>query len=151
MASRKIISSVLQNFLGTYTSRYSEYEGYWLFGFLVRDLDEAAFDLLNQEPTVPNTPVAMAMSLAAGRFADQMRKAKLQVSQIADATLRIKKQTTAATGLVNGHSCAGFILKFSATALMNDNKRYEHSRDIFVAPHDERVEIRSARRVESLR
>ncbi len=35
---RRIIKAVLDNFLGTYTSRYSDFHGYWLFGFLVKDL-----------------------------------------------------------------------------------------------------------------
>ena len=35
MPTRRVIKSVLHNFLGTYTSRYSDYNGYWLFGFMV--------------------------------------------------------------------------------------------------------------------
>jgi len=32
------MTAVLKNFLGTYTSRYSDFQGYWLFGFLVPGL-----------------------------------------------------------------------------------------------------------------
>jgi hypothetical protein len=46
MKPRRIIKGVLHNFLGTYTSRYSDYDGYWLFGMLVRDVEELSIDLL---------------------------------------------------------------------------------------------------------
>lgn len=48
MARRRVIKSVLHNFLGTYISRYSDFRGYWLFGFLVSNrFDfESEFDLL---------------------------------------------------------------------------------------------------------
>ncbi len=34
MATRRAINGVLGNFLGTYVSRYSDYDSYWLFGFI---------------------------------------------------------------------------------------------------------------------
>ena len=46
MADRRVIKSVLPNFLGTSTSRYSGYGGYRSFGFLVSDLGESEFNLL---------------------------------------------------------------------------------------------------------
>ena len=35
---------MLHNFLGTVTSRYSEWHGYWLFGFVVSDLERLDHD-----------------------------------------------------------------------------------------------------------
>jgi hypothetical protein len=74
MATRRVIKSVLRNFLGTYTSRYSEIRGYWLFGFLVPDLGELHFDLLSRRadrletaqanPSTPVTPSARLTSPA---------------------------------------------------------------------------------------
>ena len=41
MATADVIKSVLRNFLETFASRYTDYDGYWLFGFLVEhDLNE---------------------------------------------------------------------------------------------------------------
>ena len=48
MASRSVIKSVLWNFLGTYMSRYSDYDGYWLFGFLIEDMGELEINILGQ-------------------------------------------------------------------------------------------------------
>ncbi len=73
MATRRTMRGVLGNFLGTYTSRYSDFDGYWLFGFLVSDLGEFRIDLLAPNPGEPNTPLAVAVQLAAAKFDDQMR------------------------------------------------------------------------------
>jgi hypothetical protein len=75
MAKRKVVKSVLRNFLGTYMSRYSDYRGYWLFGFLVSDLLESEFDLLDRGAGDSETPLAIAERLAATRFEDELRKA----------------------------------------------------------------------------
>lgn len=40
------MKSVLRGFLGTYTSRYSDYRGYWVHGQLPPDLLECTIDLL---------------------------------------------------------------------------------------------------------
>ena len=39
MPTRRVIKSVLRNLLGTLTSRYSDWHGYWLLGFVVKDLE----------------------------------------------------------------------------------------------------------------
>jgi hypothetical protein len=35
--AKRIINGVLDNFLGTFTSRYSNYSGYWVFGMMVEE------------------------------------------------------------------------------------------------------------------
>ena len=65
MASRRVIKGVLGNFLGTYVSRYSDYDGYWLFGFLVGDLGELRINLLGQSVSDPDTPIT---TLSHGRI-----------------------------------------------------------------------------------
>src|SRR5206468_1458652 len=101
MVTHRVVKAVLKNFLGTYTSRYSDYCGYWLFGFLVGDLDEVQFDLLTRAGGNQNTPRAVATLLAATKFADQMCKAGLKPSQFRDARLRIKKLMGTTEELVN--------------------------------------------------
>ena len=43
MPRRRTIKGVLDNFLGTYTSRYSDYDGYWLFGMVVGEVTDYWF------------------------------------------------------------------------------------------------------------
>jgi hypothetical protein len=46
MASTRALRGVVGNLLAAYVSRYSSYQGYWVFGFLVQELDLLEFDLL---------------------------------------------------------------------------------------------------------
>jgi hypothetical protein len=144
MATLRVINSVLRNFLGTYTSRYSDYEGFWLMGFLVADFGELEFDLLARGGDL-NTPLAAAKQLAATKFADQVRKGCLEPARIREARLSIIKRPDLKTGSVNGHPCVGHDVYFRANAVMDNSKRYEKERVLFVAPHDPRVELRSSR------
>jgi hypothetical protein len=145
MAKRKVIKSVLRGFLGTYMSRYSDYHGYWLFGFLVSEQGQMDFDLLGRGDRDARTPLAFAEQLAATKFEDQARKASLDPSQIQEARLRISRSPDAADGLVNGHTVAGFNFAFKAFSVMDDGRRYECEQVVFVARHDPIIELRSMR------
>jgi hypothetical protein len=139
-----IIKSVLRNFLGTYTSRYTDYQGYWLMGFLVADIGEVEFDLLARGGDL-NTPLATAKQLAATKFAEQVRKASLDPERVREARLILIKRAVVKEGSVNGHPCVGYHVCFRANAVMDNSKRYEKEVILFVAPHDPQVERRSAR------
>jgi hypothetical protein len=144
MPSRGAIKSVLHNFLGRYASRYSEYHGYFLFGFLVVDLGEVEFDLLAL-PTNAESPIGVAAQLATTRFADHLQHAGLELAQVREARLRLGKLSGAIQGTVNGRPRAGFGISFSASALLDNGKRYEREKVLWVAPHDPSIESRSAR------
>jgi hypothetical protein len=148
MARRKVIKSVLHNFLGTYMSRYTDYRGYWLFGFLVSEQFQSEFDLLDRRTEDMVAPLAAAKQLAAMRFEDQARKAGLDVSQVREAWLRISSSPDTARASVNGHPGPVFNLSFRVWAVMDNQRRYEFERAEFVAPHDPRVERRADVRVE---
>lgn len=143
MASSKRIQGVLWNFLGTYTSRYSDYAGYWLFGFLPIASQVVQIDLL-RPLTVAVDPLEHASRLAVERFGAQLRKAGLSPSQIREAWLAIEPLSEAA-GLVNGNTCAGRDLRLTATAITGSERTYMAQRVVFVAPHNPRIEIRSGR------
>jgi hypothetical protein len=92
MASRKTMKGILQNFLGTYTSRYSDYNGYCLFGMFVSDLDELKINLLATENIAGESkPMTIARQLAVTKFNEQANKVGLAVSQMREAHLTIKK------------------------------------------------------------
>lgn len=145
MATRKVIRGVLENFLGTYVSRYSEFDGYWLFGFLVENLRELSINLLEQGVNDPATPLGVAVSSAFTKFEAQRIKAGLAPAQVRNAWLTIRRLSGLVNGSVNCHTCVGFKLSFSAVAVMDDGTRYERERVLFVAPHDSHIELRSAR------
>lgn len=145
MVTRRAIRGVLGNFLGTYTSRYSECNGYWLFGFIVADLGDLRIELLTPTGDASDAPLEAAVRSAAAKFVDQMQKAGLVRPQVRDAWLTIRKLPGPAKGSINGVPCAGHNVSFSAGAVMDGGRRYERENVVFVAPHNPRVELRSAR------
>jgi hypothetical protein len=146
MKPRRIIKSVLHNFLGTYTSRYSDYDGYWLFGLLIRDVGELRIDLLcpSVDTTAPRAVVA-TIQLAAQKFREQMEKAGLSGLCAREARLDITSSRDLQRGFVNGRMSVGHTVRFVARVISDYGKTYEHEVSVFVAPHNAEVETRSAR------
>ena len=140
MKPRRIIKGVLHNFLGAYTSRYSDYDGYWLFGMLVRDVGELRIDLLcpSVDAAAPPSVVA-AIQLAAQKFREQMEKSGLSVLCAREARLHIMRSHDLRRGFVNGRMSAGNTVRFAARVVSDYGKTYEHEVSVFVAPHDAKV------------
>lgn len=145
MATRRAMRGVLGNFLGTYMSRYTDFDGYWLFGFLIGDLGELRIDLLAPSVGTPSTPFDVAARSAAARFEDQLRKAGLTRSQVCEAWLVLRKLPATIEGSVNGQPCIGHQLLFSAEAVTDNDRCYRREQGVFVAPHNAKVEGRSGR------
>jgi len=135
MATRRIIKGVLGNFLGTYVSRYSDYDGYLLFGFLVGDFAELRINLLGQCVADPDSPIGVAILTAVAKFEDQRAKAHLASSRIREALLTIRQLPGTVLGTIDGCSCEGFKISFLAEATMDDGKHYERERVEFIAPY----------------
>jgi len=144
MTTDRAFRGVLHNFLGTYTSRYSDYQGFWLFGFVVSALDELRVNLLAPGAPALPTPSALLVSLATQKFADQVQKARLHPSQLRAATLFLARQQAAVYGFVNGHRSLGHVVVFRATAVTDRDRSYSAEAEVFVAPHDPVIESRSA-------
>lgn len=143
MARSKAICGVLANFLGTYASRYSSYDGFWLFGFLVRDLTEIRIDLLAPPPSEAGSPVGTAVRFAVVKFEDQMRKAGVIHAQVREASLVIRMLPDVVEGTINGVRCVGCNVSLLAHALTQSGRQHERERILFVAPHNPQVEHRS--------
>ena len=87
MPSSRVLRSVIHNFLGTFMSRESEFDRYWLFGFVVAASPELDIDLLSETEVGDGTPIGVFRSVAASRFADQLSKAGLERRRMENATL----------------------------------------------------------------
>ena len=144
MTRRRVIPAVLQGFLGTFISRYSDYDGYWLFGFLVDDLSTVTIDLLSEHAR-DSTPLDVTRRLAAQRFAEQVAKSGLPRRWIDLADLTVATSAQGMTGLVNGNAVPGHLMRFQARAVTDLGREYERTVSVFVAPHDPSIESRSLR------
>jgi hypothetical protein len=150
MTRRRAIRSILHNFLATYTSRYSDYDGYWIFGMIVGGLEEMDIDLLRFEDCAADAaPLPAAKNLAVTRFSEQIEKSRLAVSCVREARLTITKAPGTSSGLVNGCMRPGYEVRLTARAASDLGKTYESIISIFVAPHNPSVEQRSTRRISS--
>ncbi len=148
MASRHVIPGALHNFLGTFTSRYSDFDGYWVFGFLVEGMDTVRIDLLGEVAEgADSTPSGFVRRLAALKFSEQIAKVGLLKAWFREAYLEISKSPESKRGVVNGRSSSGYDLRFQAHVVTDLGRAYESTESIFVAPHDPKIELRSARAV----
>jgi hypothetical protein len=147
MESRRDLKGILYNFLGTFTSRYSDWDGYWLFGLLVDDFKQIQIDLVNNNAENNNTKqFRFVKALAVGKFKEQIEKAGLGMSCVREARLDIIKPEDSTFGLVNNSKCSGYDVKFSVRVISDLGKTYKNEIVIFVAPHNPNVERRSVRR-----
>ncbi len=135
VTTRRVMKSVLRNFLGTYISRYSDYQGYWLFGQLPSDLWEWTIDLLGPVPE-GNAPSEAAHRLAIRRFAEQISKSRLALDAVHEATLKLDRSPEVVEGHRGSGMAKGHMVRFVARAVMDNGRVYEYENSVFVAPHD---------------
>lgn len=145
MPGRRSINGVLCGFLGTYTSRYSDFDGYWVFGFLVAEVVDVKFNLLGDEAVSVASPLAFAETFAKARLKEQMRKAALPFDWLAEASLEIMRSTAPTRGQVNAVVGAGFDVTFVARVVSDLGTVYRRTTSVFVAPHDPVREQQSRR------
>ena len=148
MATSRVLRGVLGNFLGTYTSRYCDYDGYWLFGLLVPVLGDLHIDLLAPVAGVAGSSCAFAVATAVAAFEDQALKAGLARSQVQKAWLTIRQLPGSLGCNVNGQLCNGYNILFSVGAVADTGRQYAHEKIIIVAPHNAAIERRSTRAAE---
>jgi hypothetical protein len=147
MKIRRQITGALCGLLDTYGSRYSDYDGYWIFGLLVREADSFSFDLLREESAPALSPVvAEARLLARTKFQEQLQRAHIPAECVSEAKLTIQKIGGSKIGPVSGHLLHGHQVSLVAEAISDLGKKYRSEKFVFVAPHDPCVEHRSIRR-----
>lgn len=134
---------MLHNFLGTFASRYSDHRGYWLFGQLPVGLDRCSVDLRG-DPPEGESPVEVARRLAIRRFNEQVRKAGLDRSVVAEALLSWTRAEPV-LGWQGDHQVSGHRVELRARVVTDMGRAVERRHVCFVAPHDPSRERRRLR------
>jgi hypothetical protein len=148
LPSCRILKSVVYGLVGTYTSRNSDYDGYWVFGLVLDDLQDARLDLLcTGVGPVGRRPWSFARRLAVAKFREQLMKAGLDGGCVRTAELLIHTLPGSSRGFVNGQASDGRTVLFTARVETSTGRLFERAVSVFVAPHDARVEQRSIRRL----
>jgi hypothetical protein len=147
MPSRRLIAGALHNFLGTFTSRNSDFNGYWVCGFLAREVGPIRFELLGDHAVnLKMSPVTFAQRLAAQLFGEVIAKINLPREWIREAYLDISKSESMRNSLAGGQVRACFEVRFHAQVITDLGKVYGRVVSMPIAPHDPAVEWRSTRR-----
>jgi len=119
MKVRRRLTGVLCGFLDAFTSRYSDYDGYWIFGLLVRERAQVSFDLLHRSSDMQETPVFVASArIAQSTFVSLLDKYGIPAEFVSEASFEMSKLDPAIIGAVNGLTCTGhrYLLRASATS-----------------------------------
>ena len=144
MPHRRELKAVLHNFLGTYTSRNSDHDGYWVFGLAEAQLGDLRVDLVG--PSADSSDAqAHASGLARQRFSEQLAKAKIPLSFVREAQLTVDRSDSPTRGFVNERAVEGHVFRFSVRAVSDRGAVFEDQASVFVAPHNAKLERRSAR------
>jgi hypothetical protein len=149
MPSRKLIAGVLRGFLGTYVSRYSDLDGYLVFGLAADGLDGLDVELTSAGPPPSLDPVSEVRRLAIQRFAEQLAKADLPWSVVASAKLTIARDAERSrdpAASVAIRVVTGYDYTFTIAVVTDLGRPYRAERRAFIALHTPGAFARSARR-----
>lgn len=135
------MKSILEGFLGSFTSRYSDIDGYWLHGLIRYGSVNLDVDLMASPPD-DRTSEAAARRLAVNRFSELLTKVGLDAGRVAEARLTARAGAEIVQGWHGQELGEGRMVEFGATAVMDNGRRYERTRTVFVAPHDPTRESR---------
>ena len=139
--TRRVMKSVLHNFLGTYTSRYSDFHGYWMLGQVPSDVLQSTIDLLEQ-PREGERVAEAARRLAVQKFTQQVERAGLSPQAIREATLQLCTNPEIVEGRHGDYLSNGHMVRFIARAITDTGHVFHDEATVFVAPHSPRKERR---------
>lgn len=147
MPRRKALKGVMHSFLRSFTSRYSDYDGYWIFGLVTCELNKLTINLMDVENTTNNEVVLFPAQLGQREFKEQTDKAKLPMHFVRQAQMNVSQSTATTKGFVAGHLCTGHIYTFSIQVISDLGRPFRATTHKFIAPHNPAVEHRSTRRI----
>ncbi len=141
MAGWRTLRAVAPNFLSTFTSRYRDRDGWWLFGLAESSLDGITIDLLADAPG-PDSAREQVVHDAIHQFRDQLQKQRVPLSLLVEATLQCRRgdkdRRIAGEYVREGHDF--IVIVYIKTTTGNEITR---SKQLFVSPHDPHLEHRT--------
>jgi len=153
MGKIRLMKSVPHNILGTFCSRYSDIDGYWMFSFLIPQLEfsginSLTIDLIGDCYAESTAILQSVHRRSVSVFRDQLSKAGLSLASIRSATLNISWPMKDSDGQVNLHRCKGRAVLFRVCIMTSQGRMCDAEKRMFVAPHNPQVEHCSGRQSE---
>lgn len=138
---------MLYNYLETFTSRYSDYDGYWFFGLLFHQLDGFSIELVSSISMPRDDLVTIWFCAEArSRFAELIERERIPPEFVRNASLASRLLSAEVIGSIAGRPVAGSVFRLTTLVTSDLGVDYRREKDLFVAPHDSTREHRSIRR-----
>ena len=140
MKVRRRITGALASFLDTYISRYTDLNGYWLFGQLLVEASNTQLPIISGEAQLPVLPISRhATILGRKKLFEQLDKHHIPREFVKEADLRFEKKEES-YGWIEHRRVRGYLVVLTANAISDLGKKYTCHARIFVSPHDPEVE-----------
>lgn len=137
---------MLHNYLETLSSRYSDYDGFWVFGLLFHNLGAIKIDLDSQSSLLPGDPVLVWFEAESRRkFAEQIAKDRIPIEYVRAARLVCEVVSKPFSGSIGGSPTEGATCRLTVSVTSDLGAEYSRKKEFFVAPHDPSREHRSTR------
>jgi hypothetical protein len=143
LSSINEINGAIAGFLGTYSSRYSDFRGYWLMPRLLSPSAPLTFDLMGTGD-LPNDPCGSAERLAREKFSQQLAKHRRKPSDLKSATLEIRTSDTSKRALAGPSTRDCYTMTLSLVVAATLGKHFKRQIELLVAPHNPHFELRRA-------
>ncbi|MEM7246244.1 MAG: hypothetical protein AAF533_12925 [Acidobacteriota bacterium] len=145
MTTRRAIKGVLHDFLGSFTSRNSDYRGYWLLGQLLPEPEQRELDLIGR-PTGGGGAWGFARDLALRLFQEQVLATGLGLEDVDAATLEWCRGDGVMSLSKKNPRVIGYRVRLRVRATMVGGRCFErHVTLDYVSPRDPRRDRRSTR------
>jgi hypothetical protein len=144
MSSRKILKTAMFGFLGTLTSRYSNYRGYWIYGLLKKELNGLEIDLLAEHVSSAISPIDFFQNFARMKMRDQIIKNNCNISWVKNATLTCSVIGPEYKRYFEEGERSGQDYEIKCNWLTDIGVRKNASVKIFVSQHDPQKERRNS-------
>ncbi len=144
----KEINGALAGFLGRFTSRNADYQGYWLIPFLLDLHEPIQIELLAY--TEVKGKMADDIRAVATRFAqitlsEQLKFVERTPAELQRASLLITSSSESEQRLAGSHVRECFPMKLKVQVKTNSGREFARDLSLFVAPFDPSLARRSTR------
>jgi len=140
-----IIKSIIDGYHGAFTSRNADYRGYWIFGFIVNELEGLEIDLLlpYPKPTKAISPMEAIEALARYRFQSIVYRHDFQIELIKEAITenQVTQKSQYITSLKEGVLRPARGVHFKTSIVTMSGKRYNTQTIKYIRPHSPRMEL----------
>jgi hypothetical protein len=138
------IFSCARGFLGTIISRYSNYDGYWIYGFLIKQHESIEINLLDSIDNYPGrNPLKYFTRISINKFHTQVIKNQINEKDIQEAKLTVRNTNITSWGFVNRERSIGFDVVVEIVIVKSNGRKIVEKKNIFVAPHNPSKELRN--------